>query len=206
MFKSLLAAIACLCATVAFSQKNELSGLVTMESPKGDLGTIYSSGPLLQITYAKNTKYKKKLNSVGVNVGYMSMNPIQSVFTYPVVTDLGTVTGTASYSTYHSYQLMANMRTGRQLGKSVDMFWGSDIGLNFTTYDYTLHSPGIDESGSNNIARYVFAPKLGINIALSKSLYFMLQTRYVLSLGKNDNESSILNTYVSLGGGVAVRF
>jgi hypothetical protein len=206
MHRILLAAMACLGVTAAFSQKNELSGLVTMESPKGDLGTIYSSGPLLQITYAKNSKYKKKLQSMGVNVGYMSMSPIQSVFTYPVVTDLGTVTGTASYSTYKSYQVMANFRTGRQLGKLVDLFWGSDIGINFTTYDYTLHSPGSDESGSNGITRYVIAPKLGVHISLSKSLYLVLQTRYVLSIGKNENESSILNTYLSLGGGVAFRF
>jgi hypothetical protein len=198
--------LAVLFITAGFSQKNELSALVTVESPKGDLGTIFSPGTLLQLSYSSNTKYKKKLRSVGVTAGYMTMSPSKTVFTYPVITDQGPDVGTATYSTYTIYQLAGNFKTGRQVGKAVELFWGADIGLNFTTYDYALHSPGIDEAGSNKIMRYVLAPKLGTNILLTKSLYLVLQTRYVFSLGRNDNESSVLNSYLSFGGGVAFRF
>jgi opacity protein-like surface antigen len=207
MLKLIFTAILCFCVTIVFSQDNELSALASVERPQGDLGTIYASAPLFQISYAKTDTYKKKYKSSGISFGYMSMNPIKPTIKYQVPLDTGgTGTATASYSTYRSYQLMANLKSGWQLGESVLLFLGADIGLNFTTYDYSLHMPGLDEDGSIRIMRYVVAPKLGVSVALTKSVDLLLQSRYVMSLGKNDNEDSILNTYLSLGGGLSFKF
>src|SRR6478609_248073 len=207
MRKIIFTAIVFSFATISFAQNNELSALYTIVKPQGDLGTVYSSGGLFQLTYAKNTKYKKTYKSTGVTLGYMSMSPIHSTIKYQVPLDTGGMgTATASYSTYKSYQLMANLKSGRQMGKSVILFWGADIGFNFTSYDYSFHIPGSDEDGSIRVMRYVIAPKLGLDIALNKNISLLLQARYVLSLGKNDNEDSILNSYLSFGGGIGFKF
>jgi len=206
MNKWIMTILATAIAIVSFSQKNELSALVTMEKPQGNLGTIYSAGSLFQFTYSRNTTHKRKLKSLGVSVGYMSMSPLQSIITYQVPTNIGPVTATESYSTYRSYQLMFSMKSGRQLGKAVVLYSGLDAGLNYNSYNYIFHSPGQDQDGGQLTTRLAVAPKFGFIISFTKSVNLLLQGRYVFSFGEDDNESGILDRYISLGGGITCRF
>jgi hypothetical protein len=188
------------------AQNNELGGAVLYEMPQGDLGTLYSPAPLYQVSYQRLSNYKKKLNSLGVNLGYMSMSPQRPTFDYFVEVDGVASTGKASYSTYNSYQLFFDYKKGRALSKIIEIFGGADSGFNFTTYQYSLLSAVNSEGGSVNITRYVLAPKAGISFILNKSWRLNTQVRYLLSIGNNDNESSLLNRYISIGVGLSYRF
>jgi hypothetical protein len=188
------------------AQNNELGGAILYEMPQGDLGTVYSAAPLYQVAYQRLANYKKKMNSLGVNLGYMSMSPQMPSFDYSVEVDGVKSTGKATYSTYNSYQLFFDCKTGRVLSKVIEIFGGTDLGFNFTTYQFSLQSAVNSEEGSINITRYVLAPKAGISFILSKSLRLNAQVRYLLSLGKNENESSLLNRYISVGTGLSFRF
>jgi hypothetical protein len=201
-----LAQLAIFTLGFSFAQENEFSGAILYEMPQGDLGTIYSPAPLYQISYQRLSNYKKKLNSFGVNLGYMSMSSQKSSFNYLVELDGVTSIGKATYSTYNSYQLFFNYQTGRILNKVIEVFGGVDLGFNFTTYQYSLNSVINSEEGSINITRYVLAPKSGIGIILSKSWRLNAQVRYLVSIGNNDKESSLLNHYISIGTGLSYRF
>jgi hypothetical protein len=193
-------------AKPSFAQSRELSGIISIEVPQGDLGTIYPSAPLFLLSYSGVSKFKKKWNSFGVSLGFMAMLPRKPVYDYFVEIDNVVSVGKATYSTYKSYQLMANLKTGRMLNPLLGLFWGTDIGFNLTSYDYSLKSNASNDEGSQNTTRIVLAPKFGFNISINKSFHLNPQIRYVFSIGENNNEASILNRYLSIGAEVGFRF
>lgn len=201
-----LAIVSFLTIHSSLAQGNAVSIGILYEMPQGDLGSIYKSAPLYQLSYQRLFNYKKKLNSVGVNLGYMSLSPQKPSFDFEVFLDGVRSTGTATYSTYRSYQLLFDLRTGRTLNKTLQVFGGADIGLNFTSYSYSIESVAKSESGLMEIQRYVIAPKAILSINLSKLWKINTQARYLISMGKNDNESSIWNSYFSVGAGFSYTF
>jgi hypothetical protein len=190
----------------SFAQRNDLAVAVLYEIPQGDLGTIYSPGPLYQVSYSSISKFKKKWNSLGFNLGYLLMSPQKPVFDYFVAVDNVVSVGKATYSDYKSYQFLVDIKRGRFISKGVDFFWGCDAGYNFTQYEYALKSAASSTEGGADVTRYILAPKLGFIFTLSKSIRLNTQTRYLFSIGQNDNESSILNQYFSIGTGLSYRF
>lgn len=188
----------------SLAQENELAAQLLYEIPQGEFGTIYSPAPLMQLSYSKMSKYKKKWNSIGGNLGYMAMKPQRDAFEYFVSIDNVVSSGKATYSTYKSYQLMGNIKWGRELSQLFDVFWGCDIGLNYTIYSYSLKSAVSVEDGTIVLPRVAFAPKLGLSIGFNKSLHWDTQMRYVFSIG--DSETGILNRYISVGTGLSYLF
>jgi hypothetical protein len=190
----------------SLAQGNELAGTILYDMPQADLGTVFSPAPLFQLSYESLSNYKKKLNSIGVTLGYSSMSPQKPVFEYPVEVNGVPSIEKATYSSYSSFQLFLNVKKGYVISKMTELFYGGDIGYHYTSYQYTLSSAVNSSDGSNTVSRGALGPKLGLSFILGKSWRLNTQIRYLFSIGKNDNESNLWNTYISIGGGVGYRF
>lgn len=204
--KICLLAFAVFTLEFSLAQRNELAGTILYDMPQSDLGTIFSPAPLFQLHYESLSNYKKKLSSVGVSLGHSSMAPQKPVFEYPVEVNGVPSVGKAIYSNYSSFQLFLNLKQGYVISNVIELFYGADIGYHYTAYQYSLNSAANSSEGSNNVSRAALAPKLGLSFILGKAWRLNTQLRYLFSIGKNDNESSLLNTYISIGGGIGYRF
>ncbi len=184
----------------------EISLGSSYEVPMMEMGDVYQNSPAYQLSfYFKTQQYKKKRNSFGVMVGYAAMKPKKDIFYYEVVGNNGVEYGTIHYEDYTSYQLMVTGRYDILLSNKVEFFYGGDFGLHYTNFAFQRQDPFTSEDSQEIISRFALCPKVGMNLALGKTLYLSVYSKYTISVGMTEDVKNIINQYLAAGVALGLR-
>jgi hypothetical protein len=183
----------------------EVNGMVNYALPLGELGQVYKKTPNYQIGFSKTKKYKKKQSSVGVNLGYLSMESKFDTLIYEVATDNGIEYGKIHYQTYRSFQLLYSTQHDVSVNKFVALFYGFDGGFHFNIYGHYLNDPFFDEESEDRIMRWVLSPKVGLKFSIIENIALTFQSQYLAALGNASDPKMVFNHFFSVGTGLSFK-
>jgi|JI10StandDraft_1071094.scaffolds.fasta_scaffold136772_3 hypothetical protein len=183
----------------------EVKGMVNYALPLGELGQVYKKAPNYQMGFAKSKMYKKKQSSVGISIGYLSMDSKYDTLIYEIITNNGVEYGKIHYKTYRSFQLLYNSQYDLSVSKFVALFYGYDAGFHFNIYGHYLKDPFFNEESEDRIMRWVLSPKAGLKFSITRQVALTIQSQYLAALGNASDPKMVFNHFFSVGTGLSVK-
>lgn len=183
----------------------DLNCKVDYLKPLGELGQVYKKAPNYQFGFTKSKKYKKKQSSVGVSIGYLSMDSKFDTLIYEIITNNGVEYGKIHYKTYQSFQLLYSSQYDISANKLIALFYGYDAGVHFNIYGHYLEDPFFNEDSEDRILRYVIGPKAGLKFSITKKIVLVVHSQYLAALGSASDRKMVFNHFFSVGAGLSFK-
>jgi hypothetical protein len=182
-----------------------INGDLNYLRPLGDLGQVYKKTKNYQLGFIKSKKYKKKQSSVGVTLGYLSMDSKFDTLIYEIITNNGIEYGKIHYKAYRSFQLLYNSQHDLFVSKFVALFYGYDAGVHFNIYGHYLEDPFFNEDSEDRIMRWVLGPKVGLKLSITQQIALTLQSQYLAAVGSASDPKMVFNHFFSVGAGFSIK-
>ena len=146
--------------------------------PMHNLKGVYKAGPAFDAGLIRDFKNF----TFSVNLGYRVYQPRYNA--YVDHDDYGNADGTVSYSNYTSIAIYTSIVYNLALSPSVTVIAGINSGAYITSYSYNRNAAAYDDLSSFSDhqslteSQSYFAPKLGLNFAVSENLRLGVEAKY----------------------------